>query len=124
MSKIKNSPITSLLKGILISYCFTMAIFIIYALLITYTDISEDYISPLSLIVTSLSCLASGFAAAKSAKSRGLLWGVLAGGLYMLIMFTLGYTTIPTYQLNQKFVISLALALGGGGLGGIFGVNR
>lgn len=124
MSNLKNSPVTALLKGILISYCLTLAVFIIYALLITYTNISESFIPVLSLITTALSCIISGFLTAKTAKSRGLLWGVAAGGLYMLIMFTLGYTTIPTYQLNQKFAISLCLALAGGGIGGIIGVNR
>lgn len=124
MQNIKSSPLVSLLKGIIISYCITMIIFIIYAILLTYTDISESYISPLSLIVTTICCLVSGFVTAKTAKNRGLLWGIASGGMYMLIMLTLGFCTIPTYELNQKMAISLALALGGGGLGGIFGVNR
>lgn len=124
MSKIKNSPLTALLKGILISYCITMLVFIIYALLITYTNVSESYIAPLALATTSVSCLVSGFVSAKSAGKRGILWGVAAGGLYMLIMLTLGYSTIPAYEINRKFVISLCLALLGGGIGGIVGVNK
>lgn len=124
MSKLKNTPLTALIKGVLISYAITMAVFIIYALLITYTNLTEEYVAPLALIVTAISCIASGFVTAKAAKSRGLIWGIAAGGLYMAIMFSLGYATMPTYELNQKFVISLCLALLGGGIGGIFGVNK
>lgn len=124
MLKTKNTPITALLKGIVISYSITMIIFIIYALLLTYSDVSEEYISPCVLITTALSCLASGFFAAKSSGKRGLLWGIAAGGAYMLIMFTIGFATIPAYELSKKIVISFCLALGGGAVGGVLGVNR
>ncbi len=124
MSKTKNSPVTALLKGTLIGYCITMIVFIIFALLLTYTDISEKLVSPTALVTTAVSCLVCGFITAKKAKSRGLLWGVIGGGLYMLIMFTIGFSTIPAYELNQKMIISLCLALGGGAVGGVFGVNR
>ncbi len=124
MSKTKNSPLTALLKGIVISYCITMVVFIIFALLLTYTDISENLISPAALITTAICCVVCGFVTAKKAKSKGLMLVILSGGCYMLIIFTLGITTIPAYELNKNMLISLCLALGGGAVGGIVGVNR
>ncbi|MGN1318819.1 MAG: TIGR04086 family membrane protein [Lachnospirales bacterium] len=124
MSDFKNSPITALLKATLVSYGITMVVFIIYTLLITYSNISESYVSPLALIVTAICCVVSGFVTAKTAGKRGIIWGIASGGVYMAIMFSLGICTIPTFELNQKFVISLILALIGGGIGGIFGVNK
>ena len=124
MSKTKGSPLTALMKGIIISYSLTMIVFIVYALLLTYSNVPENMVSPAALITTAISCILCGYITAKSAKSRGLLWGVLSGFCYMIIMFTIGFSTIPTYELNQKMIISSCLALGGGGLGGILGVNR
>lgn len=124
MSKTKNSPLFTLIKGVVISYCITMVVFIIFALLLTYTDFPENIVPTAALITTAVSCIICGFVAAAKAKSRGLLWGIAAGGCYMLIMFTIGFSTIPAYELNQKMIISLCLALGGGAVGGVFGVNK
>ena len=41
MFKTKISAVIALFKGILISYIITMLVFFIFALLITYTDLSE-----------------------------------------------------------------------------------
>ena len=124
MAKIKKTPLAALLKGIVISYIITMLVFIIYAILLTYTNISPDYISITALVTTAASCIICGFVTAKASGSKGLLWGIVSGGCYMIIMFTLGFATIPTFALNQKLVVSLCLALGGGAVGGVFGVNR
>lgn len=123
MTAIKASPIISLLKGIVISYILTAAVFLIYALLITYTDVTEDHISTTALITTAAVCIICGFITARSAESRGLIWGVLSGILYVVLLLITGFLLIPAFMPTSKFLIMSALAAAAGGLGGIIGIN-
>ena len=119
MFKSKNSPVIALFKGILISYILTMAVFLIFALLITYTDLSEKHISTVIKVTTALVCILSGLITAGSADKGGLIWGIS----YVAIMCIVGFILIPDYSLSPKIIISLMLAVAGGGLGGIIGIN-
>ena len=123
MFKTKISAVIALFKGILISYIITMLVFFIFALLITYTDLSETYISTVIKVTTALVCIISGFITAASAEKSGLIWGMVSGVLYAVIMCIVGFILIPDYNLSPKLLITLAIALGGGGLGGIIGIN-
>ncbi len=123
MFKSKSSPVTALFKGVLISYILTMLVFFIFALLITYTDLNEKHIITVIRITTALVCILSGIITAGSAQKRGLLWGIISGIFYVVIMCIIGFVIIPGYTLSLKILISLALAAAGGGLGGIIGIN-
>ena len=123
MFKTKISAVIALFKGILISYIITMLVFFIFALLIIYTDLSETYISTVIKVTTTLVCIISGFITAASAEKSGLIWGMISGVLYAVIMCIVGFILIPDYNLSPKLLITLAIALGGGGLGGIIGIN-
>lgn len=123
MLKAKSSPVTALFKGILISYIITMAVFIIFALLITYTDMSEKHIGTVIKITTALVCILSGFITAASANKGGLLWGIISGIFYVAIMCGAGFILVPDYSFSPKLLISLMLAVAGGGLGGVMGIN-
>ncbi len=48
---------------------------------------------------------------------------MISGVLYAVIMCIVGFILIPDYNLSPKLLITLAIALGGGGLGGIIGIN-
>lgn len=123
MARTGGSAPAAMIKGIVISWFVTMAVFFIYAMLITYTDMSEKHIATVALVTTALSCMLCGFITARCAKSRGLLWGVLSGGIYMLVLLGAAFAAIPNFAPSPKFAITLALALTGGGLGGIAGIN-
>lgn len=123
MFKTKNSSIVALFKGVLISYIITMLIFFIFALLITYTDLSEKHINTVIRTTTALVCILSGFITAGSANKGGLIWGIISGLTYVIIMCIVAFLLIPNYALSTKLIISLALAVAGGGLGGIIGIN-
>ena len=113
----------SMLKGLIISYILTAAVFLIYALLITYTDVTEEHISTAALITTVIVCVICGFITARSASSRGLIWGIISGVLYALLMFITGFLLIPSFVPTSKFIVMSVLAAAAGGLGGIIGIN-
>ncbi len=123
MTAVKGSPIISMLKGLIISYILTAAVFLIYALLITYTDVTEDHISTAALITTAAVCIICGFITARSADSRGLIWGIISGVLYVVMLLITGFLLIPEFMATTRFIIMSVLAAAAGGLGGIIGIN-
>lgn len=123
MFKSKSTPIIALFKGILISYILTMIVFIIFALLITYTDLNEKHIGTVIRVTTALVCILSGLITAGSANKGGLIWGIISGMCYVAIMCGVGFALIPDYGLTSKLIVSLMLAIAGGGLGGVIGIN-
>lgn len=113
----------SALKGTGIGLAITCIVFVICALVLTYTDISDSYIGIVSTICTAVSALVSGCIWAAGMGKRGLLTGAAAGAVYcviiMLISLAAGGGPLSLGTLTC-FVVSVA----GGGIGGILGVNK
>ena len=109
--------------GLAVAYAITCIVFIAYAILITYTNISMDSL-PLVVTVTSvISSLVAGYDAAKAALRRGWLWGLAAGFLYALILVIIGYWVGQGFAFDLRTVTTLLLSVAGGGLGGVIGIN-
>ena len=118
-----KNPIIAMLVGLGIAYAMTVIIFILYAILITYTSISEKNLEIVVMITVVLSVLIAGFDSARAATSRGWLWGMGAGALYAIIMLCIGLCISPEIQLGAKTIMTIVLSLAGGGIGGILGIN-
>jgi len=109
--------------GILIAYAITSIALLGYALLITYTEISEGSMPMVVAVTTLLSVMVAGFDAAKGAPSRGWLWGMAAGGVYVLIMVIIMVTVLPSFAADSRTLTTILIGIAGGGLGGMLGIN-
>ncbi|MCL2351862.1 MAG: TIGR04086 family membrane protein [Firmicutes bacterium] len=119
----RSSSMTALLKGVLIAYCITAIVFLAYAVLITYTSMSENYLSVVSAGTTIVAVIVAGFDAARGARSRGWLWGIAAGAVYALILLLIMSVVQKGFYYDSRTVTLIILALSGGGLGGVIGIN-
>ena len=119
----KGSSVTALLKGILIGYCITCVIFLVYTMLITHTSMSEKYLSVVAAGTTIISVIVAGFDAARGARGRGWLWGIGAGLIYALILLLIMTIVQKGFYYDSRTVMLMVLALEGGGLGGVLGIN-
>lgn len=112
-----------MLKGMAASYAITCIVFIAFGILLTYTNISEDRVPLVALICTAVASAIVGFDWAKCAKSRGILWGVLAGVVYVFILFILELLAGSGFMFDTAKLTMLLVAMAGGGIGGIIGIN-
>lgn len=110
-------------KGLLLAYLITSAVLIIYALLLTYTQLSDKNNAAVVLAALALSLILGGAFSAASAGQRGMLCGALTGVLYVAVMVGLGFFIVPQYCLGTKTLVCLLLGIASGGLGGVIGVN-
>jgi len=118
-----KSQIKQLVIGVLIGYAITSIIFLAYAMLITYTQMSERNLPTVIAITTLLSVMIAGFDAAKGAPSRGWMWGMIAGLIYAAILAIIMVVMIPGFFADGRTITIVALSIAGGGLGGILGIN-
>ncbi len=119
----KQTQFMALLSGILIAYAITCIVFIGYAVLITYSSVTEQYI-PIVVTVTSLiSVIVAGFDASKGADSKGWMWGIIAGGIYAIILLCIGSWVNNGFVMDSRTVTLVVLSVAGGGLGGVIGIN-
>lgn len=116
--------ITALFKGIAVSYAITFVVFVIYAVLLTYTDISEQYISLVALICAAVSSAAAGFISARKIESGGLISGVISGVIYAVILFAINILAGAENAGVMSRITMLVCAACSGGIGGILGINR
>jgi len=123
ISEENGSPLLYLLKGTSIAYAVTLIVFIVYAIILTYTNATEENLSTVIMITVVVSVLISGFDTARGVKNKGLIWGLIAGFLYSAIMIIVGFCIVPDYKLSATSLINLVLGLAGGGFGGIIGIN-
>ena len=118
-----KSQIKQLVIGVMMGYAITCIIFLAYAMLITYTQMSERSLPMVIAITTLLSVMLAGFDAAKGASSRGWMWGMIAGFIYVAVLAIIMIVMLPGFFVDGRTITVIALSIGGGGLGGILGIN-
>ncbi|MCI8342392.1 MAG: TIGR04086 family membrane protein [Firmicutes bacterium] len=114
----------SLLKGLAMGCVITVAVFIVLAVLLTYTDMKESVIPMLSVAVTAVSAMVAGFITAKGASSRGIFWGMGAGAIYALILFAVLIAASVDFTMSIGRVAGFVAAIAGGAIGGILGIGK
>jgi len=120
----ENKPqIKQLVIGVIIGYAITCIVFLAYAMLITYTQMSERNLPMVVAVTTLLSVMIAGFDAAKGATQRGWLWGMLAGLIYVFVLGIIMVVMLPGFFVDGRTVTVIVLSIAGGGLGGILGIN-
>ncbi|WP_304507733.1 TIGR04086 family membrane protein [Anaerotignum sp.] len=112
-----------MMKGMAIAYAITCIFFIAYGLILTYTNISEQSLPMVALVCTAISSAIAGYDWAKCRKKKGLLMGLAAGLVYTILLFIITALASDTFTMGISKIMTLIVALAGGGIGGILGVN-
>ena len=114
---------TGFLKGAFIAVVTTLGVFLIFALLLSYTGMPEDSVRYVAYITEALGAFLAGIVPAKKIRRRGILTGGLCGVLYMTIIWVVSSLVSDGFYFNLHMLIMLLTSLASGALGGIVGVN-
>lgn len=114
----------SLGKGMVIAFAITCIVFIGFGILLTYTSLSEASLPLVSLVSTALSAAAAGYDWAVCMRKKGILWGIAAGVVYTALLCLVTGIARDSFSLPLSALMSLLVAMAGGAVGGILGVNR
>lgn len=121
ISKEKNS--IKIIKGSVIAIILSLILLTIYAILLSYTTISENTMVPVIITITGISILIGSSISSMHIQKQGMLNGALVGLIYMLLLYILSSILLSSFELSLKSVIMIIVGIVTGMIGGIIGVN-
>lgn len=127
MENIKKSDsnlLANIAKGTLISLISTVIMLFIFSLILAFTNVQENTINPVIMIVTAISILIGSSIANIKIRKNGLINGALIGACYILTIYLISSILNWKFSLNLQSIIMIVIAIIFGILGGIIGVNR
>ena len=115
--------ILSMLKCGGFSIIISVVLLLIASLVGTFVPLSESLIIIIVNIISVLSVFLSGIFASVIYKSKGLLYGVVAGIIYWIFVYILGLIFYKNFGISSNTLIGLIISVVSGGVGGVTGVN-
>ena len=112
-----------ILRGIFISFLFTLLMLIIYSILLVYTNLSEQTIRPVIITITGVSILIGSSLGTRKLHKNGMISGGIIGASYILLLYLISSIVSSNFGINWVSVIMIIVGLIGGVFGGIVGVN-
>ena len=120
----ENNIIARIGKGILIAMIITIVSLIIFSIILANTNITENVVNPVIMIITAISILIGSSLGNIKIKKNGLINGGLIGGIYIITIYLISSILNWKFSLNIQSVIMIITAIVFGIFGGIIGVNR
>lgn len=112
-----------IIKGSAISIILTLILLLIFSIILTYTNIQENIISPVIIVISTISLLVGSSISTLKIKKNGLINGMLVGIIYILSIYILSSITGSGFTVSVTTLIMIICSIIGGILGGIIGVN-
>jgi len=119
-----ENTITNITKGVVISFVTTFIFLLIFAIILTYTQVSESIMNPVIMVITAVSILIGSSIGNMKIKKNGLLNGALIGGFYILIIYFISSILNWRFGLEIQSIFMIVVGMLFGILGGIIGVNK
>jgi putative membrane protein (TIGR04086 family) len=111
------------LAGTAVGILTCAVLMLVLAGLLAAKDIPQGAITPLAVSAAALGSVLGGFVAAKMAKERGWLLGLVCGLLLYLAVLLAGGFSLLRHAGDMGWLVRLAALPGSAMLGGILGVR-
>lgn len=126
MSKTKfTSPVLSnIIKGTLTAVSVSLVLILIFAVLIKFLNIPDNFITPVNQVIKIISIFVGCFTALKVYKQKGLVTGTMIGLIYTTLAFLIFSLLGGNFSFTINLLIDAIFAMIIGGMCGIFSVNK
>lgn len=124
MESSSNKFIKKIFKGVLISLVVSFVLLAIFAIVLTYTSVSENTIVPVIIVVTGISILVGTILESRKIVKNGIGLGGIIGLVYVLILYIISSLLNADFSINMQSFILILVAIFSGMIGGIIGVNN
>ena len=112
-----------MLKAVFVSYCLSVALLFLVAILATFKSFSDNAISIAVNIVTTFGVAFCGFVSGRHFESKGIVFGAICGTVYAVLLCLIGNLAAQTFQVTSGALTALAIGVICGAVGGIVGIN-
>lgn len=118
-----SKNILSMLKCGGFSVLISVILLLIASLVGTFIPLSKKMIIIVVNIISVLSIFLSGIIASVIYKSKGLLFGAVAGIIYSIFVYILGAIIYKNFGITLNTLIGFVISIVSGAFGGVTGVN-
>ncbi len=123
--KIKESSnFINIVKGVFIAFVTTLVLLFIFSIILTYTNVSEQTITPVVIVITGVSILIGSTIGNHKIQKKGLINGGCVGLIYIITIYLISSILSGNFGLNISSVIMIVVSIIFGILGGIIAVNQ
>lgn len=112
-----------IIKGSIVAIVLTIILLFLLAVLLTFTNMQENVISPVIIVITAISILIGSSISTLKIKKMGLIHGAFVGLIYILTIYFISSITGSGFQMQINTVIMIVASIVAGMIGGIIGVN-
>ncbi|ABW19260.1 TIGR04086 family membrane protein [Alkaliphilus oremlandii] len=110
-------------RGLIRGYTVALILFLLVAVLITYSSVGEHIIPLSTSIIMIIGIVFSAMYCSVKLRSKGWLHGGIVGLIFVLILIIISKAFISGYSFDQITLYKMILGLGAGAIGGMLGVN-
>ena len=118
-----NNNIVKVIKGSIIAFLISIMLLFIFASLLVYTNIQENTIKPVVIIISIISILVGSSLSSIKIKRKGIVNGALVGTIYIRVIYILSSICFVGFELNLESIIMIISSIISGMIGGVIGVN-
>jgi len=118
-----NQNFVRIIKGSGASFIISLVLLLIYAILLTYTNIPESTMTTVIITISGISILIGSTIGSLKIKKQGMLNGLLIGLIYALGMYLISSILLTGFMIDAKSIIMIIVCMITGMIGGIIGVN-
>lgn len=111
------------LKCITISFLVSIILFILFAIIITFTDISENSITIVNSVIMIVSIAVGSMLLGGKISEKGWMNGAFLGVVYVIILMVLSKLMHNDFIFDLYVIIRLTVGIITGIIGGMIGVN-
>ena len=127
MEKLNNNEIFKnvkrIIKGSIFAIVLSITLLLIFAIVLTYTNLEENTIKPIIIVITGISILIGSSISTLTIKKNGMVNGGIVGFTYILIMLIISGVTSKGLTFNIYSIAMILVSILMGIIGGIIGVN-
>ena len=124
-TKIKEgNNLINIIKGVFISFITTLILLILFAMVLTYTNVSEQTIAPVIIVITGISILIGSTIGNYKIQKNGLLNGGCVGLIYIITIYLISSILSGNFGLNITSILMILVSIIFGILGEIIAINQ
>lgn len=112
-----------IVKGLMISFIITLFTILLFAIILTYSNISENIIPIAIIILTFISIFIGAIISTRNVNKNGMINGGIIGGTYMILLYFISSILNTGFSLNSYSIIMIISGIIAGLIGGIIGIN-
>ena len=120
---ISENNIIKIIKGSVLAIIITLIILLILAMLLSYTNMSENVITPVIIIITAISIMIGSIFSSIKIRKQGIINGAIVGSIYMVTIYILSSILYQNFSMSTNTIIMIVTGILAGATGGIIGVN-